>query len=114
MATIIISSQDPYTQGRATNQLTSRLLASAAQLERLHAAVVTASSGYDGAPGTEFEIDPNLMSSAVQNLFGVQPSDTPGEQGAAYSYAVNRLHELWATFWADARPYVEQLDNGTV
>ena len=124
MATIIVSANDPYTHGRATNDVTAKLMYLAGRLERLHAAVVNASAGYAGTAGTEFEIgnpppvpeegQPPVVQPAVPNLFGVQASATPGEQGTAYSYAVNRLAELWEPFWTEAKPFVEQLDNGSV
>jgi hypothetical protein len=70
---------------------------------RLQAAVATASSGYTGTDGTEFETDSN---------FGVAPSDTPGEQGKAYNFAVGNLANAWATFWTAANDSLKALDNG--
>ena len=114
MSAVIISTSDAYPHGRATNQLVGELMRTAASLERINSAVVTATSGYSGVPGTQFEVGvPSPEDGPVmRNLFGVQASATPGEQGSAYSYAIGRLHELWAPFWEQARPYVEQLDNG--
>lgn len=112
MSTLIIA---PNASGAAfgtmTNQTVSRLIALQSTLERLHSAIATASSGFEGTPGTEFEMGTAI--DGVPNLFQVQPSETPGEQGAAYSYAMGRLHEEWATFWTAAEPFIEQLDNGT-
>lgn len=108
MSTVIISNSVSY--GQMSNQAVSRLVALNAQLERLKDAIATASSGYTGTAGTEFEAGDPL--SGPSNLFGVAPSATPGEQGSAYSYAMGRLNEEWATFWAAAEPFIEQLDNG--
>jgi hypothetical protein len=107
MTTTVISNGASY--GAMTNQAIGKLISLNSTLERLTDAISTASSGYTGTPGTEFETSANL---GAQNLFGVQPSETPGEQGTAYSYAMNRLQEEWSTFWAVAEPFIEQLDNG--
>jgi hypothetical protein len=110
MTTTIISNSASY--GAMTNQTVSKLLSLQTVIERLHDAITTATAGYTGTPGTEFEAAFNAMSPGQMNLFGVQPSETPGEQGSAYSYAMGRLHEEWEKFWLAAEPYVEQLDNG--
>lgn len=113
MSTVIIA---PNASGAAfgtmTNQTVSRLISLQAAMERLHSAIATASSGFEGTPGTEFEGGGTTID-GVPNLFQVQASETPGEQGSAYSYAMGRLHEEWATFWTAAEPFIEQLDNGT-
>jgi hypothetical protein len=94
-----------------TNQSVAKLISLQTSMERLNDAIATASSGYAGTPGTEFEAGP--PGAAAPNLFGVQPSEVPGEQGQAYSYAVMQLFQQWQTFWTAAQPYIEQLDNGT-
>ena len=108
MSTTIISNGAPY--GAMTNQTTARIIALRATLDRLQGAIATASSGFEGIPGTEFESGGTLGSAT--NLFGVQASETPGEQGSAYSYAMGRLNEEWLKFWTAAEPFIEQLDNG--
>lgn len=115
MAALIIAPNAPSaTFGTMTNQTVSRLIALQSTLERLQSAIATASSGYDGTPGTEFESGSGAIGSIPnQNLFQVTPSETPGEQGSAYSYAMGRLHDEWVTFWTAAEPFIEQLDNGT-
>ena len=113
MTTTIISNNIPYSYGQMTNQAIAKLVSLQTTMERLHDAISTASAGYEGTPGTEFEISSNMMGVQPANLFGVQASATPGEQGSAYSYAIGRLHEEWVKFWALAEPFVEQLDNGT-
>jgi hypothetical protein len=109
VSTTIISNTVAF--GAMSNQAIGRLISLRATLERLQGAIATASAGYAGAPGTEFEAS-SAMGAPI-NLFGVQPSETPGEQGSAYSYAMGRLNEEWATFWAAAEPFIEQLDNGS-
>lgn len=115
MASTIISNGGQYTFGMMTNRLVSGLVSANTAVNRLQEAIATASSGYAGTAGTEFEISASSMAGGgtPANLFGVVASATAGEQGAAYSYAVGQLHAAWADFWAAAQPYVEQLDNGT-
>jgi hypothetical protein len=109
MTAVIISNQATF--GNMTNTAVSRLLSLNTTLERLKDAVATASSGYPGTPGTEFEAATLLPGN---NNFGVQPNpDEPGANGTDYAYAVNQLTAQWATFWAAAQPFIEQLDNGT-
>lgn len=112
MTTTIIANNMPYSYGQMTNQTISKLISLQTVIERLNDAIATASSSYGGVAGTEFEASVALGTQSP-NLFGVQPSETPGEQGSAYSYAMGRLHEEWATFWTAAAPFIEQLDNGT-
>jgi hypothetical protein len=117
MTAIIISSSGMYPFGTMTSQMVARLIAANAQVGRLQDAVTTASNGFTGTPGTEFEApvvtgSPGVIPSAT-NLFGVTPNpDTPGAQGVAYADAVTSLATAWATFWTAAAPFVEQLDNG--
>jgi hypothetical protein len=104
MPTTIISNQTPF--GGMTNRVTGGSLSLNNNINRLQEAIATASAGYEGVPGTEFE--------GPGNLFGVTPApDTPGAQGTAYAYAVGELANHWTTFWTAALPYLKQLDNGT-
>lgn len=114
MTTTIISTTGNYPFGAMTNQLVARLIAAATQMQRLQEAIATASAGYTGTDGTEFEVPPATVGApgAATTLFGIMPSEVPGEQGKAYAYAVNSLFAQWQTFWTAAAPYVEQLDNG--
>jgi len=111
MTTIVISNSYPY--GQMTNQTMGKLIAMHSTMQRLNDAIATASAGYEGEPGTQFEI-PSAIGGAPPTLFGVQPSATPGEQGTDYRYAMDALATQWATFWAAAEPFIEQLDNGTL
>jgi hypothetical protein len=117
MSALIIGSG--YAWGQLTNRLSNGLISANTQMERLNDAIATASSGFTGVAGTQFEVSQlNNMSGAIPsgdtpNLFGVLASETPGEQGEGYAYAVGRLHELWQTFWTAASPFIEQLDNGS-
>jgi hypothetical protein len=111
MAAIIIPNHTPF--GSMTNQTTSRLLGLNTTMARLKEAIATASSGYVGTPGTEFEMPVMGDNMGVQNNFGVQPDpETPGKQGTDYAYAVNVLAEAWAAFWTAAEASIQQLDNG--
>lgn len=102
MTATIISNAAPF--GAATNQLVAGLYSADEAMERLRAAVATASSGYSGVPGTEFEDGTN---------FGVSAdATTPGAKGKDYSFAVDTLATAWATFWGAAKGAIEQLDNG--
>ena len=115
MASTIISNQGQYTFGQMTNRLIGALIDGNTSLERLNEAVATASAGFTGTPGTQFEIN-NAMGGGMgsQNLFGVVADpEEPGAKGNDYSYAIGQLHSAWQAFWAAAKPYVEQLDNGT-
>lgn len=107
MTTIVISNNATY--GGMSNQAIGKLIALQTTMERLADAIKTAASGYEGVPGTEYESVQGTMST---NLFGVQPSETPGQQGSAYAYAMGRLNEEWEKFWTAAEPFIEQLDNG--
>jgi hypothetical protein len=114
MTTIIISSQQmQFPFGAQTNQLIGRLIWSNTSVARLSEAIATASAGFNGTAGTQFEtgnIDP---ANNVPNLFGIQADPAaPGAQGTAYRYAMEQLAAAWQSFWTAAAPYVEQLDNG--
>jgi hypothetical protein len=114
MTATIISTGGNYTFGSMTTQTVSRLIATHTQIGRLRDAIATASSGYAGTPGTQFETPSGGMPGAQgTNLFGVVPDPTePGRNGTDYAYAVNSLEAAWAAFWTAAEPFIEQLDNG--
>lgn len=84
-------------------------------IPRLSEGIATASSGYEGVPGTQFEAPSGsaAMLPGSSNNFGIVPSDTPGEQGESYRYAVDALKAEWDTFWGAAQPYIAALDNGS-
>jgi len=113
MTATIITNTAPYTWGMETNRTVGRLLNVNQQLARLQEAVATASSGFTGTDGTQFEIGNPGANGATQNLFGVvaDPAE-PGAKGKEYSYAIGQLQAAWASFWTTALPYIEQLDNG--
>lgn len=113
MTALIIPNNTSY--GAMTNQIVGRAVSLNTSILRLKEAIATASSGYEGTPGTEYEAAAagNMRPSPTNN-FGVQPDpDNPGAQGQAYAYAVGQLAVVWNQFWADAEPYLAQLDNGT-
>jgi hypothetical protein len=103
MAAIVISNTPPF--GAMTNQSVAELHTVNEMLLRLQAAVATASSGFEGTPGTEFEGDGN-------NFGVVADPANPGAQGSAYSYALGNLTNAWVTFWTAAASSLEALDNG--
>lgn len=102
MTATIISNTPPF--GALTNKTVANLRAANDAVLRLQEAVATAASGYEGEAGTEYE--------GPATNFGVVPSDTPGEQGSAYAYAVGQLATAWADFWQAALPSIQQIDNG--
>jgi hypothetical protein len=105
MATTQISNQTSF--GGMTNRMTAQMISTNTAMRRLQEAIATASSAYEGTPGTEFEDQ--------GGLFGVVPDPAnPGGKGTDYAYAVNQLAAVWATFWDAATPYLEQLDNGAM
>lgn len=116
MAATIISNTSPYTWGVSTNQSIGRIVSLQQQLARLQEAVATASSGWTGTPGAQFEIGNTIAAgtpNSNQNLFGVQADPAnPGQKGEDYSYAIGQLWLMWQTFWTGAQPYIQQLDNG--
>jgi hypothetical protein len=111
MAAIVISNTASF--GNMTNQMVSRLTSLNSTIPRLQEAIATASAGYDGVPGTQFETPTGMSNVGVPNNFGVagDPAE-PGRKGTDYAYAVNVLATAWATFWEAAAASIEQLDNG--
>lgn len=116
MTATIISNSGQYPFGMLSNQMVSRMIALNTTVLRLSEAVATASAGFEGMAGTEFEIIVGMAkpeAPAVPNNFGVQQDpNAPGQKGQDFSYAVTALAQSWATFWTAAAPYLEQLDNG--
>ena len=112
MSTTVISNVVPF--GQMTNATISRLAMLNKTIPRLQSAIATASIGFTGIPGTQFEATPSIsVPGPGANLFGVQPDpDQEGAQGLAYEFAVGRLAEIWDRFWTDAEPFIRQLDNG--
>lgn len=115
MAAIIIPNGTSF--GAMTNQVVGRLASLETTITRLQEGIATASSGYTGTPGTQFEAPVPSASGAgpmmTTNNFGIVPNpDDPGKQGTDYAYAVEQLRVQWATFWEAAQPYIAQLDNG--
>jgi hypothetical protein len=116
MAAVMISNnQMQYPFGSQSNQAIGRLISLNATMARLAEAIATASAGYTGTEGTEFEYGNIDQKDNPPNLFGIQANPpTPGAQGTVYRYAMEQLTSQWKVFWEAAQPYVEQLDNGTM
>lgn len=117
MTTTVIQNSPTYPYGQMTNQTIGRLLSMNTTMARLKDAIANAASGYTGIAGTEFEVrSAGAMAqntAGIPTLFGVVPSDTPGEQGASYRYAMDSLAVAWESFWTTAEPFINQLDNGS-
>jgi hypothetical protein len=115
MAALIIPNGTTF--GGMTNQMVSRFAGLDSTIKRLAEAIATASAGFEGTPGTQFEapVPSTPLGVPMQvNNFGITPDpDHPGQKGEQYSYAIGRLHEEWETFWTAAEPFIAALDNGT-
>jgi len=113
MAALIIPNSTTF--GGMTNQTVGRLLSLNTTMARLQDALATASAGYVGTAGTQYEAG-NMMAPGntfTQNNFGIVPDATEaGKNGTDYEYAVNTLATAWATFWTAAEASINQLDNG--
>jgi hypothetical protein len=113
MAALIIPNSTTF--GQMTNSVVSRLAGLNTTVARLNEAVATASTGYTGVAGTEFESGGGGMGMPYPgaNNFGVQADATaPGANGTAYSDAVTALAAQWEAFWVLAAPIIKTLDNG--
>ena len=101
MSSTIVDGSTPF--GGMSNKMVEDIYAVDEAMKRLSAAVATAASGYAGTAGVEYETGSN---------FGVVPSATPGENGAAFAFALNTMKPFWDTFIAAAQASLNQLDNG--
>ena len=91
--------------GGMTNRVVASLINNNTNMARLKEAIATASSGFEGTPGTQFE--------GMNNNFGITADpENPGKKGTEYSYAMDSLATAWNTFWETAQPYLAALDNG--
>jgi len=113
MAALIIPNNTTF--GSMTNQTVSNLLKMSTTMARLKDALATASAGYEGVAGTQYEAATMSMNTPfTQNNFGIVPKvDAAGANGTDYEYAVNTLATHWDTFWAAAEAAISQLDNGS-
>ena len=80
MSAIIVNGSTPF--GALSNAAIAKLIEAAAELHRCKLASAAAQSGAPDPIGAALETNSN---------FGVVPSTTPGEQGAAYAYALDVL-----------------------
>jgi len=114
MAALIIPTNTTF--GSMTNQTVGRLLGLNTTMARLQDALATASAGYVGTPGTQYEAG-NMTTPGnmfVQNNFGIVPDGvTPGKNGTDYEFAMNTLAGHWTTFWTASEAAINQLDNGS-
>jgi hypothetical protein len=111
MVALVIPNQTTF--GQMTNSVVSRLAGLNTTVLRLAEAVATASAGYTGTAGTEFEATSMSAGPWSPNNFGVQADPAAsGANGTAYSDAVTQLATQWQTFWTAAAPFIKTLDNG--
>jgi hypothetical protein len=101
MTTINVNNSAPF--GQMSNTVVRNIYFVDGYMKRLNAAVANGAAGFGGTAGTEYEVNP----------FGVTPSGTPGDQGAAWAYAMTNLATAWATFMSAAQASLNALDNGS-
>jgi hypothetical protein len=101
MSAIIVNGDTPF--GSMSNNGIADLIDAIANLHRVNLAAAAAQSGAPAPPGAALETGSN---------FGVVPSDTPGEQGAAYAYALDVLDQALQAFLAANQAQITALDNG--
>jgi X-X-X-Leu-X-X-Gly heptad repeat protein len=112
---VIISTQATYTFGAMTNKLVTGLIAANSSLSRLQSGMNTASSGYSGVAGTQYEVSGTTSGNptAPTNLFGViADANAPGSNGITYQNAMDTIEAAWQTFWETASDALKTLDNG--
>lgn len=102
MSTILFQQNMQF--GAMTNNMVAMLFALNSTIPRLNAAIGTASSGFSGTAGTEYE--------GPTSAFGIAPSDAPGAQGQAYASAMATIMQNWNTFWEAASGAIDAIDNG--
>jgi len=113
MAALIIPQSTSF--GGMTNRIVSQMLTMNTNMERLKDALATASAGFVGTPGTQYEAGNAMVpgNMYVPNNFGIVPDPAEaGKNGNDYEFAVNTLAAAWAAFWTAASASIEQLDNG--
>jgi hypothetical protein len=116
MARVIFTTQPQYTFGVMSTRLVTALIQANASIARITAGMATASSGFTGTAGTQYEIGSNtpLNPQGPTNLFGViADANNLGANGVAYENAMNTIEAAWQTFWTDASAALQTLDNGS-
>lgn len=103
MPSIVFQGLQPFAQ--LANISVAQLFALNSSLARLQAAVDTASQGYAGTAGTEYE--------GPTSAFGIVAGETPGAQGQAFASAVATIVQNWNTFWTAAQGAIDAIDNGS-
>lgn len=111
MSSLIYGTSGQATMGQMTAAAIAKIVATNAAMARITEAIATASSGFEGTPGTQFEANDGGFGTA-DNLFQALPSDTAGEQGSNYRFAVESLNAQWQTFMDAAKDFIAQLDQG--
>jgi hypothetical protein len=101
MTAIIVNGATPF--GALSNGGIADLISAIDELHRINLAAAAAQSGAPDPTGAALETGSN---------FGVMPSATPGEQGAAYSYALDVLDQALQAFLEANKAQITALDNG--
>ena len=101
MSAIIVNGSTPF--GALSNAAIAKLIEAAAELHRCKLASAAAQNGAPDPIGAALETNSN---------FGVVPSTTPGEQGAAYAYALDVLDQALQAFVVANQGQITALDNG--
>jgi hypothetical protein len=118
MARVIFTTQPQYTFGVMTTRLVTSLIQANASVARVQAGMTTASNGFTGTAGTQYEISGSSTGMgnpmAPINLFGViADANNLGANGTAYETAMNTIETAWQTFWTAASGALQTLDNGS-
>jgi hypothetical protein len=101
MTAIIVNGATPF--GALSNGGIADLISAIDELHRVNLAAAAAQSGAPEPTGAALETGSN---------FGVMPSATPGEQGAAYAYALDVLDQALQAFLEANKAQITALDNG--
>lgn len=101
MSAIIVNGSTPF--GALSNTAIDNLLNAAAAIHRVNLAAGAAQSGAPAPTGAALETGSN---------FGVVPSSTPGDRGAAYAFALGNLDTALQQFITSNSASITALDNG--
>jgi hypothetical protein len=101
MTAIIVNGATPF--GALSNGGIADLISAIDELHRVNLAAAAAQSGAPDPTGAALETGSN---------FGVMPDAVPGQQGAAYAYALDVLDQALQAFLEANKAQITALDNG--
>lgn len=101
MSAIIVNGAAPF--GAISNKAIQNLISAIDDIHRVNLAAAAAQSGAASPVAAALETGSN---------FGVVASDTPGEKGADYAYALGLLDAALQTFKSTNQGFITALDNG--